>query len=204
MKRQRRGFTLIEAMISFALFTLVIGQIGSITSAARTAMNRLRGPRTLEVAIARTRQVLVADCAAFAIPGFLGPGDPIVDVVASDGAEATSSIIFYAAEWQPVGFQEMRRIKYTIEDHALVRVSGPAVRSNAAVLAAERKLVLMPNVKKVQFLLSVDGVTFVPAGSSGLAKALPVGLRIDLTPEDDVPRSWSQLFSGALPVVSQS
>jgi type II secretory pathway component PulJ len=191
------GFTLVEAMVSFLILVLVLGQLAYVQDAARRLLARTRYHSALARQLQNGYAVFARDCAHFQVPGFLVDGQPVIDVTQVSGEESMAKVSFYVAEYSPVGMQEIRKITYTLEGANLTRRSSPAVDSNQGNLAQERVMVLVEGVSGLQIKLGAGGQTWVSDWTRSGRKGVPQGLLQKLSIAGAADRIWARMFGGA-------
>lgn len=202
--RSRRGYTLIEAIIAFTLFTTLMVSLAQLQSAARQVVSRLQGPASMTSDLNAAFRWFARDCAHFITPGFLTKGEPVVDLCTAGGegaaCEGGSYVQFWTVEYVQSGFQEIRSVKWQFGEKGLRRISSPITDVQSNLPPPSRpprtayELLMAPGATSGAIALH-NGQQFeeIVIGLRGV----PSGVRLKFSGPFG-PQVWARLFQGQL------
>lgn len=196
MTRRRNAFTLVEALISLTILSLVLVQLGQLQATAGRLVDRIAAGSGEAAVRARGFRQFSADCAHFVNPGFLPAGTAVIDLSSTSGASTSARLSFYTVEQGSAGGQGIRRVTYELAGREVVRTSaepdGFPARADAQ---PERRAVVASGVSalSVQFWTGKEAVSDYRG-----RKGLPAGLILNMTVEGGRLLSYGRAFSGGV------
>lgn len=198
-RTSRRGFTLVEAIISLTLLSLVFIELGQLQRTAAQVLDQIQTGTGSAAIRTRGYRQFSQDCAHFANPGILPPGTPVMDLSSTTGASSTAKISFFTIEQSTAGAQALRKVTYELVGTELVRTSTEPTTLFPARGDAEpdRRTVLADGVKglAIQFW---DGNTVVGDWVASGRKGLPQGLLLVMTVEGGRSLIFPRGFNGGV------
>lgn len=194
--RRRRGFSLMEAIISLTLFSFVFLALANLQQSAGRALEIIEAGSASSDLRNRGFRQFSADCAHFVNPGILPPGTPVMDLSSTIGSSSSAKVSWFTIEQSAGGAQGLRKVTYELVNKQLMRTSEePAGFPENKEVGPKRVTVAADGVNGLQ-IQYWDGKGFFEDWVGSGHKGVPQGVHFIMDVGPGRPLRFLKLFNG--------